>query len=63
MKTKKTTDKRPKALLSARVPRDLHAALWREADRQDITLSQLVSDMLEDARARGTLREGSEARA
>lgn len=52
MKTKKTTDKRPKELLSARVPRDLHAALWREADRQGITLSQLVSDMLEDARGR-----------
>lgn len=52
MKGQKTKIKGPKVLLSARVPIDLHSALCREADRREVTLSQLVSDMLEYARGR-----------
>jgi predicted HicB family RNase H-like nuclease len=48
MKAKKAK-RDPKIILSARVPADLHKALWRKADRRGITLSEVINEMLADA--------------
>ena len=52
MKNTKMKSEGAKIILSARVPVSLHAALWREAGRRGITLSQLINEMLEDAVSR-----------